>query len=187
MLRKSLTFLLLAAVLAAGIVVYRRVADGKTEIAFTDPSRREEAQPIRFSTRQGALSLDDLKGKALLIEVWASWCPPCVGSVPHLIALQERFRDDLTVIGLNVDSGGWSAAEAFRSRHPEINYRIARLDPEPSLNLHTIVDVEPLGKVSALPSAFLLDRQGRLVGKYVGAGKHRLIGSDVEKVLSESP
>ena len=89
------------------------------------------------------------------------------------------------MLGLNVDEGGWEVVEVFLARHPEINFRIAGPQPKPALLFPTVVDLEPLGTVSALPTAFLVDGEGRLVSKYVGAGHYDQIGQDIERLLSE--
>src|SRR5436309_1515520 len=67
------------------------------------------AAPIRFdfkvpSLSGGTLSSQDLKGKIAVIDVWATWCGPCRMVIPHLVRLQEKFKDrGVTVVGLNSD------------------------------------------------------------------------------------
>ncbi len=169
-------------VLGAAAWFYLEVREGKASLRLQAPEQRVRVDGFTMETREGPLNLSDLRGRVVLVDVWASWCAPCIASVPHLIELQERHADQLVVVGLNVDSEGWPAVETFRNRFPQINYTIARPLPEP-LILGTIVDLEPLGQVSVLPTAFLLDQQGRLAGKYVGIDQTRGVDRAVEALL----
>src|SRR5688572_10419586 len=45
-------------------------------------------------------------GRVYVVEFWATWCPPCVASIPHLSELQKKYADKLTIVGVNVDSLG---------------------------------------------------------------------------------
>ncbi len=179
--------LLIALILIVFVAVstYHYIAAGKAELEYVEKSVRVPVSEFRLSTREDGLSLGDLGGHALLIDVWASWCSPCVAAIPELVQLQTRYGAELEVVGLNVDGGGWEVVEAFLGKHPEINFRIARPHPEPGLLLPTVIDLEPLGAVSVLPTAFLVDRGGRLVSKYVGTGHYDQIEQDIERLLSE--
>ncbi len=168
--------------LAVGAWFYLQVRAGREAVDFQSDEQRRTVQDLPLDTPQGELALDDFRGKLVLIDVWASWCAPCLKAVPHLIELQKQYEGDLVVIGLNVDTDGWSAVERFRRHFPDINYLIARPSPEP-LIVGTIVDLTPLGKVSVLPTAFLLDREGGLVAKYVGEPETRQAPADIERLL----
>lgn len=175
----------LSVILLAAVLTFRRIATGQTEIGYLDERARVSVRTLRFSTEKGELVLGDLSGRVVLIDVWASWCSPCIAGIPKLVELQESYGGKVEVLGLNVDEGGWEAVEGFLSRHPSINFRIARPQPEPSLLLPTVVDLEPLGKVSALPTSFLVDAEGRLVSKYVGAEHYEQIEQDIVRLLEE--
>ena len=178
-------FIALVPIAFVAAFTYRYITAGQAELEYVEESVRVPVSALRLSTREEGLSLGDLGGRAILIDVWASWCSPCVAAIPKLVQLQKSYGADLEVLGLNVDEGGWEVVEVFLARHPEINFRIARPQPEPALLLPTVVDLEPLGTVSALPTAFLVDGEGRLVSKYVGAGHYDQIGQDIERLLSE--
>ncbi len=100
----------------------------------------------------------DLRGKVVLVNYWATWCPPCRAEIPDLIALQNKYRDKLVIIGVSEDEGGVEPVKAFVAEH-RMNYPVVMTTPE-------------LGKVfkgvSALPTTFVVDREGRLAQKHVG-------------------
>jgi thiol-disulfide isomerase/thioredoxin len=98
------------------------------------------------------------RGKVVLINFWATWCGPCRAEIPDLVALQEKYRDQLQVIGISEDEGPVAGVKRFAADH-RVNYPVVMTSPE-------IRQLFP--GVSALPTSFILDRQSRLVQKHVG-------------------
>ena len=104
------------------------------------------------------ISTSALRGKVVIVNFWATWCPPCRAEIPDLIALQQKYKDTLQVIGVSQDEVPPEQVKAFAAAH-EINYPI----------LMTTSELERLFPgVHALPTSFILDREGRLVQKHVG-------------------
>lgn len=106
----------------------------------------------------GALSSESWKGKVVLVNFWATWCPPCRAEIPDLVALQEKYRDTLVVVGVSEDEGSVDAVRQFAAEH-RINYPIVMSTPE-LRKLFT--------GVYALPTTFLLDPEGRIAQRHVG-------------------
>jgi thiol-disulfide isomerase/thioredoxin len=104
------------------------------------------------------LSSASLRGKVVIINFWATWCPPCRAEIPDLVALQEKYRDHLVVIGVSEDEGGPDLVRQFAAQH-KINYPIVMMNEE-------LEKMFP--GVSALPTSFILDRESRIVQKHVG-------------------
>ena len=100
----------------------------------------------------------DLRGKVVLVNFWATWCPPCRAEIPDLIKLQEKYRDKLIVIGVSEDEIPPDEVKAFVADQ-KMNYPVAMTTPA-------------LGKifrgVSALPTTFVIDREGKLAQRHVG-------------------
>jgi len=99
-----------------------------------------------------------LKGKVVLVNFWATWCPPCRIEIPDLIRLQETYADDLVVLGVSADEIAPDEVGTF-AESVGINYPIAMTSPE----------IERVfSGVTGLPTTFLLDRDGRVVQKHSG-------------------
>jgi len=104
------------------------------------------------------LSLASLRGKVTIVNFWATWCGPCRAEIPDLVALQEKYKDRLQVIGISEDEAAPAVVKTFAAQF-NVNYPIAMVTPE----------LEKLfGSVSALPTSFIIDPEGRLVQKHVG-------------------
>jgi thiol-disulfide isomerase/thioredoxin len=104
------------------------------------------------------LSSSDLKGKVVLMNFWATWCPPCRAEIPDLIALQEKYRDNLIVVGISEDEIPADQVKKFVDEQ-KMTYRVAMSTPE----LHKIFK-----GVVALPTTFVIDPEGKLQQKHVG-------------------
>ncbi|MEJ1994591.1 MAG: TlpA disulfide reductase family protein [Limibacillus sp.] len=105
--------------------------------------------------------LADYKGGVLLVNFWATWCAPCVYEMPSLNRLQADLGDEgLTVMAVSVDRQGLAVVQGFYE-----DYRLDALD----------IFLDPLGElatelgVKGLPTSFLLDKRGRVVGKLQGS------------------
>ena len=64
----------------------------------------------------------DRKGKFVLVDIWATWCPPCRRAIPHLNELHAKFKDRLVIIGLSSEP----AKDILRMTEPQIDYAVAR-------------------------------------------------------------
>ncbi len=98
------------------------------------------------------------RGKVVLINFWATWCPPCRAEIPELIALQEKYRDRLQIIGISEDEAPAEVVKKFVADH-SINYPVLMMTAE--------IEKQFPG-ISALPTSFVVDRESRIVQKHVG-------------------
>jgi thiol-disulfide isomerase/thioredoxin len=117
------------------------------------------AQEFVFRDMQGqAQRLSDYRGKWVLVNFWATWCPPCLEEVPDLVALHEAHKKtDLVVIGVALDSSRESVVEFVAKKH--VSYPVVMGDYELA---------EQVGEVNALPTSYLFDPSGKLVSYQEG-------------------
>ena len=132
------------------------------------PARDAESQPrkpiaeMSWTGFEGSVQkLKDLNGKVVILDFWATYCPPCIEEIPHLMELQAKYgADNLHIVGLHV--GG----EEDRPKVPEfvdrlkINYPLAY--PEDALTAFVF------GQQTAIPQTAIFDRKGRMVKKIAG-------------------
>jgi peroxiredoxin len=118
------------------------------------------AQEFTFSDMQGGEHrLSGYRGKWVVVNFWATWCPPCLSEMPDLVSLHNAHKDkDLVVIGVAMDSTRASVTEFVEKlgvTYPIVfgNYKVA----------------EQIGNIQALPTTFLFDPTGKAVGRQEGA------------------
>jgi cytochrome c biogenesis protein CcmG/thiol:disulfide interchange protein DsbE len=122
------------------------------------------------------LSLAASRGKVILLNFWATWCGPCRAEIPTLVKLQERYKDQLQIIGLVVDEDEEDAVRQVVAAEG-INYPVAMAP--------TDVRIE-YGGITALPSVFVIDREGRVVQKHVGLFNPTLYEAEI-RALADLP
>lgn len=123
------------------------------------PAGAASAQSFVFKDLQGHQQrLQDYRGKWVLVNFWATWCPPCLEEIPDLAALHEAHKNkDLVVIGVALDSSKESVVEFIAKK--KIAYPMVFGD----YNM-----AEQVGEVEALPTSYLYDPTGKLVSYQQG-------------------
>ena len=105
------------------------------------------------------VAFSDLKGKVVLIDFWATWCPPCSKMIPNLVKLDTEYSDQgLEVVGISLDEEGASAVKPFNERNG-VKYR-SLLASEQVVNA--------FGGITGIPTTYLIDRKGNIVGNHTG-------------------
>jgi thiol-disulfide isomerase/thioredoxin len=123
----------------------------------------------------GKLKLADLKGKPALINLWATWCAPCVAELPTLNAIANRADMNLRVVTVSQDSTATDKVRAFLDSHG-VAQLPAWLDPKNDLSASY--------DVQTLPTTIYYDAQGKELWRYVGG--HDWSGPDAAKLLAEA-
>ena len=117
-----------------------------------------DVNSFKLNTAKGIVPFSSLKGQAIYLDFWASWCAPCRKSFPWLNEMQDRYaRDGFRVIAVNLDKDE-ELARKFLRENP-VNFLIA-YDPAGEL----ASDI----KVKGMPSSFLIDRNGKIVSSHIG-------------------
>lgn len=136
-------------------------ADPYTEMAVDRPSTPVAAPSFVLTDLSGArVSLGSLSGKVVLLNFWATWCIPCRTEMPGMERVWQQYHDrGLAIVAVSVDEGGEKRIAKF-VRRLNLSYPIL-LDP-PS-------EVAERYEVSGLPASYLIDGEGRLIGRLVGS------------------
>jgi thiol-disulfide isomerase/thioredoxin len=160
----------------------------------TAPSDSSAYPPLATAVAQGELeALDgtkfkpaDRKGSVLLMNMWGVWCGPCRTEMPHLVEMQNKYRDQgFQVIGLNVGD---------EDHKPESIDKIKQFAGEMKLNYELVrapQDVQEamvgISKFDGVPQSVLVDRNGRLRGVFLGGGLNVInkMKETVDKVVNE--
>ena len=113
-------------------------------------------------------SLAGYRGKWVIVNFWATWCPPCLEEIPDLVAIKES-RKDLEVIGIAMEFQDARQVMQF-AEGMFVNYPIVLGDRKIS---------ESIGQVDGLPTTFIYDPQGRLAQRHVG----KITRKQIEKLI----
>ncbi|MBV8807571.1 MAG: TlpA family protein disulfide reductase [Acidobacteriaceae bacterium] len=125
-----------------------RAASAKPE------SERKAAPDFKLKDADGqTVSLSDYRGKVVLLNFWATWCGPCALEIPWFEEFEQQYKSHgFEVLGVSMDDDGWSAVKPYIAAH-KMNYRIL-LGNDSVAQLY--------GGLDALPTTFILDREGRI-------------------------
>jgi thiol-disulfide isomerase/thioredoxin len=122
-----------------------------------------DGKPVNFS---------QFKGKVVVLDFWATWCPPCRAEIPGYVKLQEKYKDKgLVIIGVSVDQDGPAVVKKFTNDF-HMNYSVVLADD---------AVVQAFGGIDAIPTTFIIDRDGKIRDKKVG----EMETDEYEKVIQK--
>ena len=115
-------------------------------------------------------SLSEFRGKWVVVNYWATWCPPCLDEIPDLVQFHEKHKDhDAVVLGINYEEVNREYLKEFVESH-FMTYPILPMEPVP---------VTPLGPVMGLPTTYIISPQGERIARQEGP----VTGADIEAFL----
>ena len=151
-------------------------ASGATS-TFKASAPPRPAPAFEVTTLDGrTISLASLKGKVVIVDFWATWCPPCREEIPHFVQLYKTYAPKLEILGISLDEDGKEAVAAFVKEH-EMTYPVALGDEALG---------DTFGGIRGLPTTFVIDPQGRIVRKYLGYQPPETFEHDIQALLPES-
>jgi thiol-disulfide isomerase/thioredoxin len=134
-------------------------ADGANQPVIRFVKNPEVAPPLQALDITGKpVNKDRWGGKVVIVNFWATWCPPCREEIPELLELQKEFKDRLEIVGFSEDDDPPASVLRF-AKQKGMTYPIVMATDEM---------ITAYGGVPALPTSFLIDTQGRVVQKHSG-------------------
>jgi len=125
------------------------------------------------------VKLSDFKGKVVMLNFWASWCGPCRMEIPDLINIQEKHKKDgLIIIGITIPSSGTPEQVKKFAESYKINYILVT-----GSNTEIMTIATSYGGVRAVPTTFLIDRDGIVRHQWIGARSKDDFMKEVKKYL----
>jgi peroxiredoxin len=163
-MRRGIWAAALAIFVAAGLIYFAGNVRGQDESA--SPTKAVKAADFALTDIDGKpVKLSDYKDKVVILDFWATWCPPCRKEIPHFNDLMKTYGDKgLVVLGVSVDQGGPEIVKKFKASN-EVSYRVAMGDD----NTYNVYQAYlPEDQRGGIPFTFVLDRKGVIRQQFVG-------------------
>jgi peroxiredoxin len=174
-----LLVVLVAAMFFAGRYLTNRSRAGATQsAAISGDAKGQLAPDFELKDLAGKnVRLSDYRGKVVLLNFWATWCPPCKEEMPWFVDLQQRYgAQGLQVIGVAMDDSGQKTIESF-AKKLGVNYPVL-------LGKESVA--QAYGDVQFLPDTFYIGRDGKIVSQVQGLVNRKEIEEKVKKALGLS-
>jgi peroxiredoxin len=164
-----------ATVLAVALLFHGLPSTAVRAASVKPDKDRKPAPEFTLKDADGkTVHISDYKGKVVLLDFFATWCGPCKIEIPWFMDFERKHRDKgFAVIGVSMDEDGWDAVKPFVNRMA-INYRVLMGDDSVA---------QAFGGVDALPTTFLIDREGRIAAVHVGLASKGDFENGIDELL----
>jgi len=123
------------------------------------------------------VSLSDFKSKVIILDFWATWCPPCVKEIPHFVELYKQYNDrQFVIVGISVDREGVGVVKSFVQKYG-VSYPVLMTDGQVE---------KAYGDIVNIPTTFVIDSEGKIQRKYIGYQDKAVFEKDINSLLSEA-
>ena len=131
---------------------------------------------ILTDTQGNKVKLSDYRGKIVILDFWATWCPPCRRGIPDLIDLKKTYKDRLAIIGISLDTDSKSDVVPFMKEYG-INYKVVYGDNDV---------VQKYGNIQSIPTTFIIDQSGNIVASFIGLQRIETYKSYLNNLINKS-
>jgi len=145
-------------------------------LVFSLSAQAEPAEFILQDMDGKQHKLSDYLGKWVVVNYWATWCPPCLTEIPELVDFHEAHKDkDAVVLGVNFEDIGLEGLKRFSEEY-FMNYPVLRTKPGGS---------SALGVIPGLPTTYIVSPKGEVVARQVGPVTDKMITDFIDQQKSE--
>jgi thiol-disulfide isomerase/thioredoxin len=120
------------------------------------------------------VSLASYKGKVVLLNFWATWCGPCKAEIPGFVELQEKYRDQLTIVGYSVDDTA-ELAKKYAAEY-KMNYPILLGEGREDVQ-------DAYGPIWGIPASFIISKDGKVCRKHLGIAPKAVFEKEVVALM----
>ena len=120
------------------------------------------------------IKLSDYKGKVVIIDFWATWCPPCRRGIPDLVSIQNEYKNKVVVIGISLDREKTIKDVPGFIKDYQINYPVVYGDDNV---------VIAYGGIQSIPTSFVVDKKGNVVDMHVGLVSRDTFVNKIKELL----
>lgn len=166
----------LGVLIIGALVITYTFAPTSGKLPLSEPEKRAAAVDFKLVDSDGKpVQLADYKDKVVLLNFWATWCGPCEVEIPWFKEFEQTYKDrGFAVLGVSSDEEGWAVVRPYM-KAKAMNYRVALDDGKmPS----------PYHEIEALPTSYLLDRQGRIAVTHTGLVARNVYEGAIEQLLA---
>ncbi len=119
-----------------------------------------KAPNFNLKTANGkTIELNKLKGKVVVVNFWATWCPPCKAEIPGFLDVYKEYKSKgLEIVGVSLDQDGWTPVKPFVESH-KITYPVVVGDGQLA---------DAYGGIDGIPTTFIIDKKGNITTRHIG-------------------
>jgi thiol-disulfide isomerase/thioredoxin len=142
-----------------------------------------DAKQYVITKEPNGFELAGAKGKVVIFDIFATWCPPCKATAPHLSALQEKYKDDLVVIGVTIEDNLPNQKLLDFRKDYGANYVLVNSEQNRRL-VNAMTRSLELGESYPIP-IMAIYKDGKLIEKYIGLVEEEFVNSDIKNALGK--
>ena len=132
----------------------------------------------RLKATENGINFEGLENKIVLLDFFATWCPPCRAEMPHLVNLQNKYQGKIQILSVLMEEDKDNMEVINFAKEHQLNFPI--LNSKENFYLS-----QALGGIRSLPTLVMYDKNGNYFTHYVGAAPEEMIESDIKKALSK--